>query len=178
MGDLAKTRNRFTLWLSLMAVFNVGFLVYLLWPGSRGPQPDALQAQYQNLSHKVDLWQRSNPEKTREALKEFYATNLATRPSQISQEFEKLVRQNGVATQGIKFDFNKTNDKDAPPGVQRITVDTTVTGDYVKIARFVNALEQSKLLFIIDSISLSNQQGQGGSVTLQLSFDTFLKEAA
>jgi hypothetical protein len=51
-----------------------------------------------------------------------------------------------------------------------------VTGDYAKIARFVNAMEQSKLLFIIDKISLSNQQG--GSVTLQISFDTFLKEAA
>jgi len=176
MGDLAQTRKRFIWWVSVMAALNAGFLVYLLWPGARGPQPQALQAQYQNLRHKVDLWQRSNPEKTREALNAFYATNVATRSSQISQEVVKLLRDNGVATQAIKFDFNKTNDKNALPGVQQVRVDTTVTGDYAKIARFVNAMEQSKLLFIIDKISLSNQEG--GSVTLQISFDTFLKEAA
>jgi Tfp pilus assembly protein PilO len=176
MRDLAQTRNRFMLWLSLMAVLSVAFLVYLLWPGARGPQPEALRARYQSLKHEVELWHRSNPEKTREALKAFYAQNVATRPSQISQEVEKLVREKGVATQGIKYDFSKTTEKNAPPSVQLIKVDTTVTGDYTKIAQFVNALEQSKLLFIIDSISLSNQEG--GSVTLHLSFDTFLKEAA
>lgn len=177
MRDLEQTRKRFTLWLSLMAALNVGFLVYLLWPGSRGPQPEALRAQYQTLRHQVELWQRSNPEKTREALKAFYAQNLATRPSQMNQEVEKLLRDNGVTTQGIKYDFEKaTTEKNAPPGVQRVRVETTVTGDYGKIARFVNALEQAKLLFIIDSISLSNHEG--GSVTLQIGFDTFLKEAA
>jgi hypothetical protein len=176
MGDLTQTQKRFTLWLSLMAALNVAFLVYLLWPGARGPEPETLRAQYQSLKHQVELWQRSNPEKTREALKLFYAQNVATRQSQISQEVEKLLRENGVAMQGIKYDFNKANDKNAPPGVQRIRVDTTVTGDYLKIARFVNAMEQAKLLFIIDSITLSNQEG--GSVTLQISFDTFLKETA
>ena len=176
MGDLAQTRKRFILWVSVMAALSLGFLVFLLWPGARGPQPEALRAQYQNLRHQVDLWQRSNPEKTREALKAFYATNVATRSSQISQEVEKLLRENGVATQSIKYDFSRTNDKNTLPGVQPVRVDTTVTGDYGKIARFVNAMEQSKLLFIIDKISLSNLEG--GSVTLQISFDTFLKEAA
>jgi hypothetical protein len=176
MGDLAQMRKRFTLWLSAMAVLDAVFLVYLLWPGTRGPQPEAQRAQYESLRHQVELWRRSNPEKTREALKAFYAENVATRSSQISQQVEKLLRENGVSNQGIKYDFDKSTDKSAPPGVQRIRVDTTVTGDYAKIARFINAMEQSKLLFIVDKISLSNQEG--GSVTLQISFDTFLKETA
>ena len=154
MGDLAQTQKRFILWLTVMAVLNVGFLVYLLWPGARGPQPEALQAQ-----------------------NTFSASNLATRQSQISQEVEKLLRENGVTTQAIKYDFSKGSDKNPPPpGVQLVRVDTVITGDYPKIAKFVNAMEQSKLLFIIDGISLSNQEG--GTVTLQISFDTFLKEAA
>ena len=176
MRDVAQTQKRFMLWLSVMAVLCVAFLVYLLWPGARGQQPEALRARYQSLKHEVELWHRSNPEMTREALKAFYAQNVATRSSQTSQEVEKLVRENGVATQGIKYDFAKSTEKYVPPGVQLVKVDTTVTGDYTKIARFVNALEQSRLLFIIDSISLTNQEG--GSVTLHLSFDTFLKEAA
>lgn len=176
MGDLAQTRKRFILWLSVMAALSVALLVYLLWPGARGPQPEALRAQYQTLRHQVELWHRSNPEKTREALKAFYASNVATRPSQISQEFEKLLRENGVTTEAVKYDFDRAKDKNAPPGIQRVTVDTTVTGDYAKIARFVNAMEQAKLLFIIDKISLTHQES--GSVTLEMSFDTFLKEAA
>jgi hypothetical protein len=177
MGDLAQTQKRYILWLAVMAALSIGFLVYLFWPGARGPQPEALQTQYENLKHQVDLWQRSNPEKTREALNAFSASNLATRQSQISQEFERLVRENGVATQAIKYDFSKASDKNpAPPGVQMVRVDTTITGDYPKLAKFVNAMEQAKLLFIIDGISLSNQES--GSVTLQISFDTFLKETA
>jgi hypothetical protein len=177
MGDLAQTQKRFILWLTVMAVLNVGFLVYLFWPGARGPQPEALQAQYENLKHQVDLWQRSNPQKTRQALNTFAASNLATRQSQISQEVEKLLRENGVATQGIKYDFSRVSEKNPPPpGIQLVRVDTTISGDYPKIAKFVNAMEQAKLLFIIDGISLSNQEG--GMVTLQISFDTFLKEAA
>jgi hypothetical protein len=55
-------------------------------------------------------------------------------------------------------------------------VDTTVTGDYLKVARFINAMEQAKLLFIIDKISLTSEEG--GKVTLQITFDTFLRETA
>ena len=176
MGDLTQIRKRFTLWASIMAVLNAALFIYLLWPTSRGPQPEALRAQYQSLKRDVELWRRSNPEATRAALKQFYAQDVAIRYSQISQQLEKLLRDNGVTTQGIKYEMEKSNDKASLPGIQRVRIDTTVTGDYPKVARFINAMEQAKLLFIVDKISLSNHEG--GQVTLQISFDTFLKETA
>jgi hypothetical protein len=57
-----------------------------------------------------------------------------------------------------------------------VQVDTTVTGDYAKVASFINALEKSKLLFIVDKISLNSHEG--GTVSLSITFDTFLREAA
>jgi type IV pilus assembly protein PilO len=51
-----------------------------------------------------------------------------------------------------------------------------VTGDYLKVAHFINDMERSQLLFIIDKITLSSQEG--GKVSLQITFDTFLKQAA
>ena len=60
--------------------------------------------------------------------------------------------------------------------MQRIEVDTTVTSDYAKVARFINALEQDKLLFVINQITLNGQEG--GQVSLQIKFETFLKGAA
>jgi hypothetical protein len=61
--------------------------------------------------------------------------------------------------------------------VQRVEIDTTVSGDYAKVARFINALEQEKLFFVIRQITLNSAQ-ESGTVTLQIKFGTFLKEAA
>jgi hypothetical protein len=44
------------------------------------------------------------------------------------------------------------------------------------VAKFINALEQSDLIFIIDQVSLSGQES--GTVSLQIKFETFLREAA
>jgi len=176
MGDLAQIRKRFTVWLAVMAALSAALFVYLLWPSSRGPQPETLRAEYNNLKRDVDLRQRSNPQATRAALKTFYAEDVATRDSQISQQVQKLLKEHGITIQGIKYDWEKnTSDKNTLPGIQRVKIETTITGDYTKIAKFINAMEQAKPFFIVDKIALSSHEG--GQVTLQISFDTFLKEA-
>ena len=58
--------------------------------------------------------------------------------------------------------------------MQRIDIDTTVTGEYAKVAKFINAMEQDKFVFIIDQISLTSQES--GVISLQIKFETFLKE--
>lgn len=177
MGDLAQIRKRFTVWLATMGVLSAALFAYLLWPGSRGPQPDVLRAEYATLKRDVELRRRSNPQATRAALKKLYADDVATRDSQISQQLEKLLRDNGITAQVKKYEMEKSNEsKNSLPGIQRVKIDTTITGDYTKIAKFINAMEQAKLLFIVNKISLSSHEG--GQVTLQMSFDTFLKETA
>jgi hypothetical protein len=71
----------------------------------------------------------------------------------------------------------ETPDKTDLPDVQRIKIDTTVTGDYSKVAEFVNKMEQDPLFFIIEKIALSTQS-EGSAVSLQISFNTFLKSAS
>jgi hypothetical protein len=66
------------------------------------------------------------------------------------------------------------NEKNDLPDVQRINIDTTVSGEYAKVAKFINAMEQDKFVFIIDQISLTSQES--GIVSLQIKFQTFLKE--
>jgi hypothetical protein len=63
------------------------------------------------------------------------------------------------------------------PDIQRLQVETTVTGDYAKVARFINSLEQTKTFFVIRQITLNGTQ-EGGGVNLQIKFDTFLKQSA
>jgi hypothetical protein len=175
MGDLHGTRQKFILAAVVLSVINVALLVYLFWGGSGGPTLSALQKQAKDLQDEVTRWEKNNPEKTRADLKQFYAENIPVRDSQISEQVEKLTRDTGVSAPAIQYPVGN-EEKNSLPDVRQIKVETNVTGDYEKVARFINALEQDKMLFIIEKISLSGQQG--GVVSLQISFNTFLRESA
>ena len=175
MGDLRQVRQRFILVATILAAVNLGLLLYLFWPGPTQPSQQVLQERYTSLKREVSLLHASNPEKTREDLKQLYAANLPNRDSQISQRVDKLVHEAGVTADSIRYP-SESAEKATLPDVQEIKIDTNVTGDYSKVARFINSLEQDKLLFIIDKISLTGQQG--GTVSLQITFSTFLRQTA
>jgi hypothetical protein len=117
---------------------------------------------------------------TRVDVKKFYEQKVPNQFSEISQHLEKLMKDTGVTAKGgIRYtqEHNTSNDKDKVelPDVQQIGVDTTVTGEYSKVAKFINAMEQDRFVFIINQIALSSQES--GVVSLQIKFETFLKES-
>ncbi len=175
MGNLLQVKQRFILAATVLGAINLALLTYLLWPGSTGPSQETLQKQYNDLKRDVERWQKSNPEKTRADLKQFYSENLPARYSQISERVDKIIRETGVQAQSIHYPPEDTS-KRGLPDVQEVKIQTDVTGDYAKVARFINALEQDKMLFMIEKISLTGQQG--GLVSLQITFNTFLRETA
>ena len=184
MNTLAKVKRQFTLVLAGLGAVDLILLVFLLWPGAspsaKQAREDNLQQQQITLSHEVaplkDIDQKLA--QTRGEVKKFYEQKVPTEFSQISQHLEKLVQETGVSTQGIHYSEEKTDQaKNDLPDVQRIGIDTTVTGDYAKIAKFINALEQDKFVFIINQITLSSSEGSN-VVSLQIKFETFLKETA
>jgi Type II secretion system (T2SS), protein M subtype b len=173
MSNLAPIRRRFTIAAVVLGCIVLALLGYLLWPRTGQMDKGALTQTRDNLAR--DVQKITDPAQTREDLKQLYAKDIPDRFSTISEELEKLFKQIGVTQQAIKY-TPEMDQKAALPGVQQIKVETTVTGDYLKVARLVNALEQSQLLFIIDKISLSSQEG--GKVSLQITFDAFLKQTA
>jgi len=60
--------------------------------------------------------------------------------------------------------------------VTSVKIDTTVVGSYEAIAHFINAMERSKMLFIITQIQAGAQPT--GLIALQIKFQTFIKETA
>jgi hypothetical protein len=180
VGDVQRLQTRFVAVAAALSVISLALIIYLLWPGSsRSAQQQekaGLEQQSLEFEREVAEWENSNPERTRTDLKLLY-TQVPSRYSQISQRMEKLFQESGVnPSASIKYSSDSSEKTDLPD-VQRIKVDTTVTGDYQKVARFINAMEQDPLLFVIQKISLSNQT-EGGGVALQISFETFLKGAA
>ena len=180
MNDLAHIKKRFFTILAILAVVDLAFLVYILWPGSsssgRHAREQALSQQERSLTHEVGPLKNIDQEllKTRSEINTFYNDRVPDHWSVISAELDKLTRDANVVPQSIHY-TNKP-DKDDLQTVQRVEIETSVTGEYGKVARFINSLEQDKLMFIIEQVTLSGQEG--GAVTLQIKFQTFLKEAA
>lgn len=180
MNNLAHIKKRFFTILTILAVIDLAFLVYLLWPGSsssgRHAREQALSEQKRSLTQEVQPLKNIDQEllKTRSEINTFYSDRVPDHWSEISAELDKLTRDANVVPQSIHY-ANKP-DKDDLQSVQRVEIETSVTGEYGKVARFINSLEQDKLIFIIEQVTLSGQEG--GTVTLQIKFQTFLKEAA
>jgi hypothetical protein len=59
-------------------------------------------------------------------------------------------------------------------GVTELRIDGAVTGDYVSVAHFINAMERSKSFFLIENLALTG--AQGGLVNLQLRIGTYIRE--
>jgi len=183
MNNLEKTRKEFTTVLAALGVVNLLLVIYLLLPGSspsaRAAQEASLKEQKQALTREVTplIGIDKKLAQTRVDVKKFYEEKVPGQFSQISQHLEKLMKDAGVTHAGIRYsqDRNSSTEKNELPDVQRVNIETTVTGEYEKVARFINAMEQDKLVFIIDQISLNSQEG--GVVSLQVKFETFLKES-
>src|SRR5262245_1004422 len=184
MRDLQRLKNRFVTAAVLLAVIDIALLVFLMRPGygreAQQAQETSLQQQLSTLKRDVGLLKKSDPASVRKDPNRLYSDDVATRLSEVSKRIEKLCQDTGVVSQAIRYSTD-TNDKTALPDVQQEQIDTTVTGDYIKIARFINAMEQDKLLFLIDKISLNSHQEAGtpsGTVSLHISFSAFLREGA
>ena len=183
MNNLAKLRQQFTLILGVLGAVDLLLIIYLLLPGTsvsgKAAQEQSLMDQETALSREVAPLRGIDKKlsQTRVDIKAFYDQQVPSQFSQISQHLEKLTQEAGVATMGIHYseDKNATNEKNNLPNIQRINIDTTVTGEYAKVARFINAMEQDKFIFIIDQISLSSQES--GVISLQIKFQTFLRES-
>ncbi len=181
MGHLTKVKRQFTLILVVLGLLDLALIGYLVWPGSskasKLAQEQALQQKATSLAHEVAPLDGLSEklDKTRVDVKAFYEQKIPSQSSEISQHLEKLVQETGVTTQGFHYSQEKTNsDKDELPGVHRIGIETTVSGEYSKVAGFINALERDRIVFVINQISLSGSEG--GGVSLSIKFETFLKE--
>ena len=99
----------------------------------------------------------------------FYRDRFPAHASAIPEELGKLAGANGVRVTEVRY----TSEAAGQAGLQRVSMDATLAGDYLQVARFINALERDRMFFVIDEVTLNEQQG--GFVRLQLKLQTYLK---
>ncbi|MGA6982158.1 MAG: hypothetical protein WCC95_15475 [Candidatus Sulfotelmatobacter sp.] len=100
---------------------------------------------------------------------DFYQRRFPSEDSQIATEFGKLAAENGITPQQVKYKEGESEVDNLLP----VEVEANLSGNYVQLARFINALERDDMLFIISSIELAGEQT--GPISLQMKVETYLK---
>jgi type IV pilus assembly protein PilO len=100
---------------------------------------------------------------------EFYKKRFASQQSQIVTQFDKLAAGNGVAVEQTKY---KVQDEETGR-LHPVEIDAELSGNYVSLAKFINALERDDMFFIISSIQLAGEQK--GPIKLQMKLQSYLK---
>ena len=108
---------------------------------------------------------------------EFYKKRFPAQDSQIAIELGKLAAADGVLIKQAKYKIDDKDEKEvAPDRLQPVRVEADLSGNYVALAKFINALERDDMFFIIESVTLGGEQT--GAVTLNVGVETYLKAGA
>ncbi len=180
MPDLRQTRKNIKTALAVLLGVDVLAAAILFSPlvgsrDSRRQELSQLRGELQIKTRQVEPL-TDMPKKVLEAnrqITDFYKQRFPAQDSQIPTQFGKLASANGVTIEGVKY---KVDDDDEPGGLREVEIEANLAGDYVALAKFINALERDDVFFIISSITLAGEQK--GPIKLQMKLETYLKAAA
>jgi Tfp pilus assembly protein PilO len=181
MADIRETRKRVMTALVVLIILDVAAVAILLSPiGAQRSERQTRLAQMQR-----DLQARTTEvaplqgidkkvEEAKQQVNDFFATRLPSRYSQIADELTKIAQENHVQFSTVRYG---TEDTDLPD-TRRVVMDASLAGDYTQVVRFINALERSKMLFLVDGITLGEEQRGAGAVRLSIKLETYMKAGA
>ena len=179
MPDLGNTRRKLTVTIASLLLVDLATAVMLLSPiigseKSRLSEMDRLWKELQAKTRQVEPLRGLDKKVVvaQKQIDEFYQQRLTSQDSTISTELGKVAAQSGVKISEIKY---KVKDPE-PIGLRPMEIEANLSGDYLQLVRFINALERDQLFFIIDSVQLGGEQS--GVVKLQMKMQTFLKANA
>ena len=178
MASIRETRKTLVPVVVVLAVIVVACVGYLMSPAGRSRQArqrdlDALKAQL--IAKQVEvLPTRGMDGKLKQAstdIGDFYQERFPAQYSMVTEELGKVAAASGIQIATVKYD-----DKDAPvEGLRKLEMEVALSGNYLQEVKFINALERDKLFFLIDGVTLGEQQG---NVRLQLKLETYMRSGA
>jgi type IV pilus assembly protein PilO len=178
MPDLRQTRKNIKTSLTILLGVDVVALVVLFSPlvgstESRRQELNQLSVELQTKTRQVEPL-TNMPDKVRTAnrqIEDFYKKRFPAQNSQIATEFGKLAAASGVTIEQAKYPVNV---KDEETGrLDPVQMEAELSGNYVSLAKFINALERDDMFFIISSITLAGEQK--GPIKLQMKLETYLR---
>jgi hypothetical protein len=175
MASIGEIRKKWMPALIALVVVDLACVGYLLSPAGRSRQARLreyyeLRAQLTRKRQEV-LPTRGMDQKLKQASQDiigFQDQRFPVQYSDVAEELGKLAADTGVRFAGLKYD-----EKESPiVGLRKLNIEITLSGDYLQEVKFINGLERDKMFFLIDGVSLAEQQG---NVRLQLKLETYLR---
>jgi type IV pilus assembly protein PilO len=174
MASIRETRKKLMPVVITLVILDLACVGYIFSPAGRSRQ--ARQREYVKLREQLVAKQeevlptRGMDQKLKQAshdLAGFYDSRFPTQYSAVAAELGKLSADTGVRLSGVKYE-----EKEAPiQGLRKLNMEVSLSGDYLQEVKFINALERDKMFFLIDGITLGEQQG---NVRLQLKLETYM----
>ncbi|MGA7320397.1 MAG: type 4a pilus biogenesis protein PilO [Candidatus Sulfotelmatobacter sp.] len=179
MPDLRQTRKSIKIALTALVAVDVVAVIVLLSPlvgstESRRVELNQLWGELQMKTRQVEPL-TNLPAKVSTAnqqIADFYKKRFPGQESQLLTQFGKLAVSNGVAIERVSY---KVKDEETG-SLQPVEMNADLSGSYVSLAQFINALERDDMLFIISSITLAGEHN--GPIRLQMKLETYLKAGA
>jgi Tfp pilus assembly protein PilO len=176
MAEVRDGRKKVKIAIAALLAVDMAAAVVLFSPlvgseRSRREQLDQMWRELQVKTHEAEPLRDVDKKiaTARRQIDDFYQNRLPAQDSAISEELGKVAGQNRVHIGQIRY---KSKDTDAV-GLRPLEIQADLSGDYLQLVRFINALERDPLFFIIDSVQLGGEQG--GEVRLQLKLETYQK---
>jgi type IV pilus assembly protein PilO len=110
---------------------------------------------------------------SREAIGDFYSSRLPSSYSEISESLGKTAAENHVTLSAVKYDQKATG----IGGLTNIPITLSLTGEYVSLMRFINALERDKKFFVLDRVVIGDT-GANNQLRVDVLLETFLRNPA
>jgi type IV pilus assembly protein PilO len=179
MPDLRQTRKNIKTALAVLLGVDVLAAAVLFSPlvgsaDSRRQELNQLRSELQTKTRQVEPL-TDLPKKVINAnrqITDFYKKRFPAQDSQIPTNFGKLAAANGVTIEQAKYKV----DEDEVGSLRPVELEANLSGNYVSLAKFINALERDDMFFIISSITLAGEQK--GPIKLQMKLETYLKAGA
>jgi len=179
MPTLNQVRGRFVAAIIFFLVIDIAAVAFLFSPWGRSPEQredEYTRARAEKQQKMRDTQPLTGmPEKLRRAEKDsdvLLRSRLPEQSSQISNELGKLAAANHVKLEQAAYETKDTE----LPGIERLQVKAGLSADYLNLVKFINALEREKMLMVIDSLKLNEQQG--GTVKVEMVLDAFKKSGS
>jgi type IV pilus assembly protein PilO len=179
MPDLQHTRKSIKTSLAIMLAVDVVALVVLFSPlvgstESRRQELNQLGSELQTKTRQVEPLRNMDKKviTANRQIAEFYKKRFPAQDSEIATQFGKLAAANGVTIGQVKYKVLEEETGRLHP----VEMEADLTGNYVSLARFINALERDDMFFIISSITLGGDEK--GPIKLQMKLQTYLKAGA
>ena len=167
IGNVNTVRRLLIGVLVVLLVADVAAIAVLLSPAGRSRQ--AREREYGEVrAQLIEKRKEAMPardmdkklEIARQEISAFYDQRLPAHYSEISQSLNKISEDTHVQVVSVKYDPKPAE----IPGLILVQIGITVNGNYANQMEFMNALERSKLLYVVNGVGFGGVQTstQGG----------------